>query len=99
MQMDEAPAVAPKQSLAPLEMPAPELLGLSVKSRSSEVNWDEVRSRLQRLHAVSFHSQRIPGGFRFTCALPGGVGRQLQAAAANEADAIDEALTRAESMR
>jgi hypothetical protein len=96
MQMSDA-AETPKPRLAPLEMPSPEQLGLGVKSKRTEVNWDDVRLRLQRLKVTSFHLQKLPDGYRFICALPGGPGREVHAEAATEAEAIDRALAQAEA--
>ncbi len=79
-------------------MPAPEQLGLGANARPAPVDWEDVRRRMERLHVTSFHSQRIPGGFRFICVVPGRPNREVQAEAASESEAIDQALTRAESI-
>ena len=97
MQMDEAPGERPRA--APIIMPSPDQLGLGAKAKSVEVNWDEVRDRMQRLKVTSFHLQKLSNGFRFICALPGGPGRQVQAEAATEAEAIQGALAKAEAMQ
>jgi hypothetical protein len=98
MQMNDA-TEAPKPRLTALEMPSPEQLGVGTKPQRSEVNWDNVRLRLQRLKATSFHLQKLPNGFRFICALPGGPGREIQAEASTEAEAIERALAQAEASK
>ena len=101
MQMEEPPTSSFRRQEQPLALPQPEQLGFSAKKKAAEVNWDEVRQRLQRLKIASFHLQKLPNGkgFRFICALPGGPGRQVQAEAATEAEAIDQALAQAEIMQ
>jgi hypothetical protein len=98
MQAPEETTLATVARQVPLEMPAPEQVGLG-KPRAVPVDWEEVRKRMGRLHVTSFHSQRIPGGFRFICVVPGERNRQVEAEAVNEADAIDRALTQAETTR
>lgn len=100
MQMDDAaPAAHPE--VAPLRSPSPQQLGFAAKKKSVEVNWDDVGQRLRRLKIASFQLQKLPNGqgFRFICALPGGPGRQVQADAVTEAEAIDQALAQAEVMQ
>lgn len=101
MQMEEPQAASPRPQEQPLQMSSPEKLGVIAKKRTDEVNWDEVRQRLQRLKVASFHLQKLPNGqgFRFICALPGGPGRQVNAEASTEAEAIDQALAQVEIMQ
>ncbi len=98
MQMNDA-AETSKPHTSPIAMPSPEQLGLGTKPQRASVNWDDVRLRLQRLKVTSFQLQRLPNGYRFICALPGGPMREVQAEAATEAEAIDQALAQAEAMR
>jgi hypothetical protein len=95
MQSDEAAQGAP-----PLRMPSPEQLGVGPKTRQAEVNWTTVRTRMESLSVSSFHLQKLEGGFRFTCVVPvAGERRKIEADGLTEAEAIDLALTRAESRR
>lgn len=94
---NEAPA--PRQSLP---MPSPEELGIRpVSARSEEVDWLQVRKRIQTLSLTSFYMQKLPeGGFRFVCFVPTRTGdRRIEAESLTEAEAIDRALTHAESLR
>ena len=86
---------------APLTMPSPAELGLGARNQSPEIDWADVRRRLQRLEITSFHLQKLPeGGFRFSCAVPmAGGTRKVEAEAIDEVDAIDRALTRAENLK
>jgi hypothetical protein len=100
-QIGDAPEESAPHQAQPLKLPTPEQVGISAKKRVAEVNWDDVRQRLQRLKIASFHLQKLPNaqGFRFICALPGGPGKQVQAEALTESEAIDQALAQAEIMQ
>lgn len=97
MQNDEARPVR-----TVLRMPSPEELGLGAsKSHRDEVDWMKVRERVQALGLSSFHLQKLPeGGFRFVCLVPTKNGdHRIQAESISEAEAIERALTQAESLR
>jgi hypothetical protein len=100
-QIDDTSAESARRPAQPVKLPTPEQVGVSAKKRVAEVNWDDVRQRLQRLKIASFHLQKLPNaqGFRFICALPGGPGKQVQAEALTEVEAIDQALAQAEIMQ
>jgi hypothetical protein len=89
MQNDES-------KLPPLEMPPPERFGLG-RAAVREVDWNIVSRRLEALNITKFHVQRVPGGFRFSCVLPGAPGVRIEADGLTEAEAIELALNRAES--
>jgi hypothetical protein len=93
---DEEPTARPTLAL---EMPTPDQLGLGSRQRAAEVDWSAVRTRMESLAVVSFHLQKLTGGFRFTCVVPaaGSERRKIEADGLTEAEAIDLALTRAEA--
>ena len=78
-------------------MPPPEYFGLRAKSRAVEVDWLAVQRRLEALKITRFHLQRVPAGFRFTCVVPGIPHVRIEADGTTEAEAIDLALSRAET--
>lgn len=80
----------------PLEIPPPETFGLGRAASREDVDWVVVSKRLHNLRVTKFHSQRVPGGYRFTCVLPGNPGVRIEADGLTEAEAIDLALSRAE---
>jgi hypothetical protein len=85
-----------------LRMPSPEELGLGKSiSRRDEIDWIKVRERVQALGLSSFHLQKLAeGGFRFVCLVPTKAGdRRVAFDSLSEAEAIDRALTQAESLR
>lgn len=85
-----------------LRMPSPEELGLhTATKRRDDVDWVDVRQRVQALRLTSFHLQKLAeGGFRFVCLVPTQAGeRRVEAEALTEAGAIDQALTQAEALR
>jgi hypothetical protein len=86
---------------APFRMPSPSELGLGARDKIAEVDWSDVRRRLQGLGVTSFHLERLPdGAFRFSCAVPTSNGMQKVAAeAVGEADAINRALSEAERLK
>lgn len=96
-QMDELPSARPE----PLRMPSPAELGLGPRGKPAEIDWSDVRQRLHRLDVTSFHLQKLPdGGFRFSCVVPTQAGaRKVEAESVGEADAIDQALGRAEALK
>ncbi len=82
-----------------LVLPSPEELGIRVAA-SPAMDWNATHSRLERLRAVRFQSDRLPeGGHRVTFLLPAGQAQtqQVEACAATEADAVQLALQRAEA--
>jgi hypothetical protein len=92
-----------------LTMPSPEDLGLKLQlaadlaSKAPEmkrVDWDDLRSRLQRMGALSFRVDRVDeGGFRVMFLLPGSAsGHQVvEAVGVTEHAAVQMALRQAES--
>ena len=55
---------------------------------------------MEALTVSSFHLQKLDGGFRFTCVIPLANERvKIEADGLTEAEAIDLALSRAESRR
>lgn len=93
---------------APLVLPSPESLGLvplaaaqPVHAASAEPDWNQVRSRLRQLGAISFHLDRVAGGnWRATLLVPqeGAAGpRHLEALGDSEGAALTSVLAQAES--
>jgi hypothetical protein len=87
-------------NVAALEMPAPDQFGLGARYRRGDVDWSAVRNRLSALAITSFHLQRLPDGFRFTCLVPSGTDRprKIESEGDTDAEAIDRALCQAEQM-
>jgi hypothetical protein len=84
-------------------MPTPEKLGVSRStSTSAAFDWTAVSRRLKDLGATGCHLDPVPGGYRFTCWLPGnrpGVQRRIEASAASEQEAARLTLDRAAEER
>jgi len=80
-----------------LQMPSPEALGIQ-RIRPVEVDWINVRKRLERLSITSVHLSKLPGGgFRFVCVVPAlDRPQKIETEALTEAEAIDQALRQAE---
>jgi hypothetical protein len=90
---DEPPA-RPAVARVP-DMPPPEALG--VAAPVTELDWTDLRVKLDRLGATGFVLEKPPeGGYRFACRLPtaGGL-RTVEGRAATEAEAVRRALTAA----
>jgi hypothetical protein len=86
---DDVPARAVAR---PLEMPSPEALGVPVPA--TELDWTDLRVRLDRMGATGFSLETVPGGYRFACRVPtaGGQPRLVEGRATTEADAVRRAL-------
>lgn len=98
---DAAPALLPVRP-DPLRMPSPTELGLSgtAAPKVDAVDWGDIRRRMERLNVTSFQLDRVSAGFRFTCVVPTANGpKRLNADAITEAEAIQQALARAEVLR
>jgi hypothetical protein len=91
---------------APIVLPSPAQLGLvriQNAPREPGIDWDSTRQRLKDLRAVNFGFDQLPeGGSRFVCNLAttelGGMHR-IEAQAATEAEAVRQALAKAEYWR
>jgi hypothetical protein len=91
---DEAPARPAVRR--PLEMPPPEALGVPMPA--TDLDWTDLRVRLDRLGATGFALEKLPaGGYRFGCQVPaaGGQSRTVEGRAATEAEAVRRALEQA----
>ena len=75
----------PDQPPAPLQMPAPEALGIKLSKNEAPLDWDQLRQQLDRLGASSFQLERQGNGFRFACRLPAG---SLEGMGDTEAEAV-----------
>ena len=88
---------------APLTMPSPEQLGVTVRPVASAADWTALHARMKQVGVVSFHMDTLPDGrYRFTCWLPQGqpgVTQRIEALAATEAEAVRLGLERANSSR
>jgi hypothetical protein len=105
---DDVPSKGPapaETAPARLRLPSPAELGLPPAgadkvSADASVNWTEVHNRLDRLGALSFHQEKMPGGgCRITFLLPTGQphrAHQIDAQAETAAEAVRLALERAE---
>jgi hypothetical protein len=82
-----------------LTLPSPEALGLA-PGKEAATDWAAVHRRLDRVGATCFHVDKLPqGGYRVTCLMPGSTAGSLhhvESQAANEAEALQLALARAE---
>jgi hypothetical protein len=76
----------------PLEMPSPEALGVPVPA--TELDWTDLRLRLDRLGATGFALEKLPdGGYRFICQVPSSGGpRPVEGRASTESEAVRRAL-------
>lgn len=79
----------------PLEMPSPQALGVPVPA--TELDWTDLRVRLDRMGATGFLMEQVPGGYHFACRVTtaGGQPRLVEGRAATEADAVRRALDQA----
>src|SRR5262249_36537724 len=75
--------------LETLKMPTAEVLGIQ-RTRPIEVDWNNVRRRLDRLSITSFNLSKLPdGGFRFVCVVPSlDRPQRVESEALTECDAI-----------
>ena len=87
--------------LPPLQIPSPRELDIDSRTSAIEVDWADVRRRLQQLQVTSFHAQKLAdGGFRFGCVVPTATGpKKVEAEAVTEVDAINWALSHAERLK
>lgn len=96
-------APEPTTTSARLSLPSPEQLGLSpIRTSAGEsVDWNLVRTRLDKMGAVGFHLDKLnQGGTRVRFFLPAGQPnstQHIEAAADTEAAALRLALDRAEA--
>jgi hypothetical protein len=77
-------------------MPPPEALGVSAPV--TDLDWTDLRLKLDRLGATGFALEKLPeGGYRFACKLParGGPVRAVEGRASTEAEAVRRALSAA----
>jgi len=98
MQKGDDPPAPSTARPEPLRMPSPAELGLGGPARpvADAVDWTDVRRRMERLGVSGFQLDRTATGFRFTCVFGT---RRLTADALTEAEAIHQALARAEVLR
>jgi hypothetical protein len=91
-QMPDEAVTRPAPRKPPLEMPAPEALGVPVPPPPPD--WTDLRVRLDRLGATHFSLEKAADGYHFTCQLPSanGTTRTVTAQGATEADAVQRAL-------
>jgi hypothetical protein len=94
------------RTLPPVHLPSPEQLGVasaSSPSRLPTTDWVAIRKRLKDLGTVSFQLVQLPnGGCRFVCQLATaefGQSHTIEANAASEAEAVEQALARAEQWK
>jgi hypothetical protein len=101
--MPEDPPVrltAPRPS-APIHLPTPEEIGLTnAVAAQTGLDWAAAHARLEKLGADCFQLRRLPdGAYRCQCRLPttqASVTHCVEAVAASEADAVRQALEKAE---
>jgi hypothetical protein len=88
---------------APLVMPSPQQLGVTIRPAESDVNLTAIHTRIKELGIVSFHMETLTDGrCRFTCWLPReqpGRTQRIEAVAANEAEAVRLGLEQAGQAR
>ena len=92
---DDEPA-AMRDSLAPIPLPSPDELGVTVLSGpAGSTDWAAVHQQLDRLGALCVHVEKVDGGCRFTCLLPTAQAERthrVEAVASTEAEAVRLAL-------
>ena len=82
---------APELQSKRLSLPEPETLGIQLpKSVRKELDWSQLRKRLDELGALSFRLDKEGQGYRFFCQLPD---ESRQAFGLSEAEAVEEALS------
>jgi hypothetical protein len=90
----QSPDEAPARSIARVpDMPPPEALGVAVPA--TELDWTDLRLKLDRLGATGFVLEKLPAsGYRFACRVPtsGGPARVVEGRAATEPEAVRRAL-------
>jgi hypothetical protein len=62
----------PDNAPAPLTMPTPEEVGIRFGSAPSALDWDQLRTQLDRLGVRDFQLDKHGSGYRFACRLPSG---------------------------
>jgi hypothetical protein len=94
------------RTLPPVRLPSPEQLGVASaksSSRAATIDWVRIHKRLKELGSISFHLEQLPnGGYRFVCQLATaefGRSHTIEAKADNEAEAVEQVLTRAEQWK
>jgi len=100
----QRPEPLPLRALEPVNIPSPEQLGVAIpKPHDPSIDWETTRNRLRELGAVSFQLDTLPdGSCRFVCQLATaefGQTQGIEARATTEAEAVREALGRAELYR
>jgi hypothetical protein len=95
---------SPGQLGIDVERPTPEQLGIAVPTRTPvQVDWSLTRQRLQQMGALTFQLDWLPeDGRRFSITLPtaeAGKAHLIQGDGATEADAVRQALERADAFR
>lgn len=89
---------------APLVMPTPEQLGISAAAKPAAppapLDWADVHRRLDRLGITCFHLEKLtPDACRVVCLAPTADPtrqQRIEATGANQAEAVQRALLRAE---
>lgn len=83
-------------SLAPIPLPSPDQLGITIPSGAAgSPDWTAVHQQLDRLGALCVHVEKVDGGCRFTCLLPTAQPERthrVEAVASTEAEAVRLAL-------
>jgi len=99
MQMEEPTALSRPARSASLSMPSPAEMGLGGRSQPKDVNWVELRRQLDRFNATGFSLEKISVGYRVSFNLSTSNGsKAIRAEAADEAGALQKALTQAEKI-
>ncbi|MFL5340307.1 MAG: hypothetical protein ACJ8F7_09155 [Gemmataceae bacterium] len=94
---DPADTPAAPARPAPLVLPSPEDVGLGRSTPAKDVDWGDVRRRLDRLGASGFSLQKTAAGYFVAFEVSTSAGpRRAETAAADEADAVHRALAQAE---
>jgi hypothetical protein len=102
MQKGDDPPALPTVRQEALRMPSPGELGLgaTAAAKTSPVDSADVRRQMERLGMTNVQLERTSTGYRVTCVVPAADGpRRLTADAVTEAEAIHQALARAELLR
>lgn len=98
-----APDEEPAPRTAELIIPAPGQLGVGrPRPATPAVDWASVGRDLQALGATGWRIETVPGGFSFSCSVPGdraGVVRRIEATGSTQAEAVRLGLERAEQLR
>jgi len=96
---ERAAPLAPEQP-ALVNLPAPEQLGVTT---AGTMDWSSTHARMEKLGVTCFQEERLTNGAcRVTCVLPMGNSGQthrIEAEASNAAEAVQVALSEAESWK